>query len=103
MANRVLTSWRAFFLFSIRLKYIDAPVPLQSTFYEVIEPGFRQFPVSTIRYPDWIYSTVVSKPVAIVTFKWKAYSKLLTSARAPENYRGVVLVPNDLVSLLFFH
>lgn len=95
MPLRFLARPRTNFLFPKRLNNVDASVPPQRSFYEVIEPGFGQLPVSLVSTdPLRCGPPAILQPESIVIGERQSNSDLLTASGSTKDNRDALLIPN---------
>lgn len=73
MTAGLLAGARAYLLLAVRLDNVDLAKTLQSPIHEVIEPRFRQLPISVLATdPFGLGSSTVLQPVPIRLRKWQS-------------------------------
>jgi hypothetical protein len=82
--DRILARRRAFLLLPIGLDNVDSAVFDQRSIDEVVEPGFRQFPVFFSGDPNWRRSPAILKPSAVRFRIGKTNAQALPLARPPQ-------------------
>lgn len=102
MTDRVLARRGAFFLLAIRLDNIDFAVFGQRPLDEIIEPGFRQFPVFLAVGPDRGRSPAVLKPLAVRFSKRDTHTQALPFSR-PTQYDRYPFLPPDIFQRELVH
>ena len=95
MTAGLLAGARAYFLLAVRLDNVDLAKTLQGPIYEIIEPRFRQFPISVpTTDPFGLGPSTVLQPLPIRLSKWQSHPQTLPLSGASQDDRGLLLIPN---------